>query len=312
MDFDLAQLRALDAAVTEGTFEAAARALRVTPSAVSQRLKALEVAAGRVLLVRTKPIRVTPSGAVVLRMAREVELLAADTALELGGEQRPGPRLALPLAVNADSLATWVLPALIPLADTIGFQIQREDQDHTGDLLREGSVMAAITSQARPVPGCRVLRLGVMRYRPMATPGFAARWFPAGVTPAALADAPMVVFDRQDDLQHRYLRRRSPEPTQPIAIEPPTHHIPSSADFLTAVRLGLGWGMLPELQGDEPERAGELVDLDPEGPIDVDLYWQQWKLRSASLDRVADAVLVAARTHLRRPKPPVIMHIPTT
>ena len=295
MDFDLSQLRALDAAVSEGTFEAAARVLQVTPSAVSQRLKALEIAAGRVLLVRTKPIRVTPSGAVVLRMAREVALLAADTALELGGEHRDPstPRLALPLAVNADSLATWVLPALVPLAGSIGFQVFREDQDHTSDLLREGSVMAAITSLARPVPGCRVVRLGAMRYRPMATPGFGARWFPDGVTPAALAVAPMVVFDRQDEMQHRYLRRRK------AAIDPPTHYIPSSADFLTAVRLGLGWGMLPELQGDHPERDGEVIDLDPDGAIDVVLHWQQWKLRSASLDRVAEAVLAAARAQLR-------------
>jgi LysR family transcriptional regulator (chromosome initiation inhibitor) len=294
MDFDLAQLRALDAAVSEGTFEAAARALRVTPSAVSQRLKALEVAAGRVLLVRTKPIRVTPSGAVVLRMARAVALLAADSARELGGPEEPGPGLTLPLAVNADSLATWVLPALVPLAGSIGFQIHREDQDHTSDLLREGSVMAAITTAARPVPGCRVVRLGGMRYRPMATPDFAARWFPDGVTPSALAAAPVVVFDRNDQLQHRYLRRRSGKP-----VDPPTHQIPSSADFLTAVRLGLGWGMLPELQSEQAETDGEVIVLDPRGAIDVVLHWQQWKLRSASLDQVAEAVVAAARDHLR-------------
>ena len=271
MNFDLAQLRALEAAVTEGTFEAAARALRITPSAVSQRLKALEVAAGRVLLVRSKPIRATPSGAVVLRMAREIELLAADTARELGREDGPGSRPALALAVNADSLATWVLPALVPLAGSIAFQLHREDQDRTSDRLREGAVMAAITTQAQPVPGCRAVRLGAMRYRPMATPDFAARWFPDGATPAALAEAPVVVFDRNDQLQHRYLRRRSPKP-----VDPPVHHIPSSVDFLTAVRLGLGWGMLPELQSEHPERDGEIVGLDPRGAIDVVLHWQQW------------------------------------
>jgi LysR family transcriptional regulator (chromosome initiation inhibitor) len=231
-------------------------------------------------------------------MARAVELLAADTALELGGEPvraegGPGVPLALPLAVNADSLATWVLPALADLAGSICFQIHREDQDHTSDLLREGSVMAAITTLAQPVPGCRVVRLGAMRYRPMATPGFRARWFAAGVTPAALATAPIVVFDRNDQMQHRYLRRRG------VTADPPAHRIPSSMDFLTAVRLGLGWGMLPELQGDQPESTGELVDLDPAGAIDVVLHWQQWKLRSASLDAVADAVLRAAQAQLR-------------
>ena len=154
--------------------------------------------------------------------------------------------------------------------------------------------MAAITTQGQPVPGCRAVRLGAMRFRPMASPGFVARWFPDGVTPAALAQAPVVVFDRNDDLQHRYLRRRSTK-----AIDPPTHWIPSSVDFCTAVRLGLGWAMLPDLQSDPLERAGELIDLDRAGAIDVVLHWQQWKLRSPSLDRVAQAIRAAARTHLR-------------
>ena len=292
MDFDLAQLRALNAAVSEGTFEAAARSLRVTPSAVSQRLKALETAAGRVLLVRSKPIRVTESGAVVLRMARQVELLVADTAVELGDER--SPRATLPLAVNADSLATWVLPALAPLAGSIGFDLHREDEDHTSELLREGSVMAAVTTQARPVPGCRSVRLGVMRYRPMASPEFVARWFPAGLTPAALAVAPVLVFDRNDDIQHRYLRRRTGR-----SLDPPVHHVPASSDFRSAIELGFGWGMLPDLQSRTPERDGTVVDLDTDGAIDVVLHWQQWQLRSGLLDRVAEAVVAAAREELR-------------
>jgi LysR family transcriptional regulator (chromosome initiation inhibitor) len=290
MDFDLAQLRALNAAVSEGTFEAAARSLQVTPSAVSQRLKALEVAAGRVLLVRTKPIRVTPSGAVVLRMARQVELLAADTALDLGAS---GPGFALPLAVNADSLATWVLPGLAPLAGSIGFDLHREDEDHTSELLREGSVMAAITTQARPVPGCRVVRLGAMRYRPMASADFIARWFPDGVTSTALARAPVVVFDRNDELQHRYLRRRIGK-----SIDPPVHYISGSADFRTGIQLGFGWGMLPDLQSEQLERSGAVVELDPQGAMDVVLHWQQWQLRSTTLDRVAAAIVGAARAAL--------------
>jgi len=278
--------------VSEGTFEAAARSLRVTPSAVSQRLKALETAAGRVLLVRSKPIRVTESGAVVLRMARQVELLVADTATELGDER--SPRVTLPLAVNADSLATWVLPALAPLAGSIGFDLHREDEDHTSELLREGSVMAAVTTQARPVPGCRSVRLGVMRYRPMASPEFVARWFPAGLTPAALAVAPVLVFDRNDDIQHRYLRRRTGR-----SVDPPVHHVPASSDFRSAIELGFGWGMLPDLQSRTPERDGTVVDLDTDGAIDVVLHWQQWQLRSGLLDRVAEAVVAAAREELR-------------
>ncbi|MGY1857922.1 LysR family transcriptional regulator ArgP [Modestobacter sp. SYSU DS0290] len=289
MDLDLGQLRALEATVAAGTLDGAARALHVTPSAVSQRLKALEVATGRVLLVRSRPVRVTDSGAAVLRLARQVGLLTADAVRDLGGDAGP---VGLPIAVNADSLATWVLPALAPLAADIAFDLHREDEEHTSALLRDGTVTAAITTDAEPVPGCTVTGLGAMRYRPMATAAFAARWLPDGAGAAALARAPVVVFDRKDDLQHRYLRARGVDPATP-----PVHYVPASADYVTAVRLGLGWGMVPRQQ----EPPGELVSLDDAGAVDVVLHWQQWKLRSPSLDRVADAVQTAARRALDQP-----------
>ncbi len=294
MELDLAQLRALDATVRGGTLEAAARALHVTPSAISQRLRALETATGRILLVRTKPVQVTESGQAVLRLARQVDLLSADVARELGAEPSPAGVPTLPLAVNADSMATWVLPALAPLAGDVCFDLYREDQDHTSALLRDGTVMAAVTAEAEPVPGCTSTRLGAMRYRPMAAPGFARRWFPSGPTREALARAPVVVFDRKDDLQYRYLRSRAGRD-----VAPPVHHVPASADYAVAVTLGMGWGMVPGLQ--ERELAAELVELDPAGAVEVTLYWQQWRLRSATLDLVREAVLAAAGRDLGRP-----------
>src|SRR3978361_457855 len=147
MDVDLAHLRALDATVREGTLEAAARALHVTPSAISQRLRALEVATGRVLLVRTKPVQVTTSGEAGLRPARQVALRAGGAARELGKDVSGSRPPNLPIAVNADSLDTWVLPALAPLAADLCFDLHREDQEHTSALLRAGTVMDAITSQ---------------------------------------------------------------------------------------------------------------------------------------------------------------------
>lgn len=301
MDLDLAQLRALSATVSEGTLEAAARALHVTPSAISQRLRALEVATGRVLLVRSRPVQVTASGEVLLRLARQVELLTGDAAAELDGGGAAGALRTLPVAVNADSLATWVLPALAPLATAatpVCFDLHREDQERTAALLRDGTVVAAVTAEPDPVPGCSATRLGAMRYRPVAAPGYLQRWFPSGPTAEALARAPVVVFDRADDLQHRYLRARLGE--RAPGRQPPTHHVPGSADFLTAVRLGLGWGMVPDLQAPTGAARGGLVDVDPSGAVDVDLHWQQWKLRSPVLDRVRDAVLAAARAHLLR------------
>ncbi|PRY13362.1 LysR family transcriptional regulator ArgP [Kineococcus rhizosphaerae] len=284
MDLDLAQLRALAAVVAEGTFEAAARTLHLTPSAVSQRLRALESSAGRVLLVRSKPVRPTEAGRAVLRLAREIELLAADAGREIGHDDGVP---VLPVAVNADSLATWFLPVLAPLAVEFCFDLRREDQERTGELLREGSVVAAVTTEADPVAGCVSVPLGVMRYRPCASAGFARRWFADGVDGRSLERAPVVVFDRDDDLQDGWLRRFG-------TPRPPRHHVPATSDFGEAVRRGFGWGMLL------PEQAaafgpGELVDLDPGGGIEVALHWQRWKVRSPSLDRLTDAVLAAWR-----------------
>ncbi|MFI8976949.1 LysR family transcriptional regulator ArgP [Nocardia asteroides] len=299
MDLQLDQLRALDAVLTAGTFDGAARRLNVTPSAISQRIKALEEAAGRILVQRSKPVRATESGLAVLRLARQVELLAGDTARELGDEDRPAGRPArIPIAVNADSLETWVLPALARVSGSICFELHREDEEHTTRLLRDGTVMAAITATATPVQGCKVEPLGAMRYQPLARPDFAEHWFPDGVRPGSYARVPMIQFDRKDDLQFRHVRRGSPDP-----IDPPTHFVPSSNAFGDAVRLGMGWGMLPDLQTEKDRAEGTLVNIDGRARIDVPLYWQQWKLDSPALSATARAIAAAAADKLIQPEP---------
>jgi LysR family transcriptional regulator (chromosome initiation inhibitor) len=292
-DVDLPQLRALLAVVDEGSFEGAAVALHLTQSAVSQRIRALETAVGQVLVRRTRPAGVTDAGAVYLRLARQVQGLTDEARAAVAADER-ADRPVLPVAVNSDSLGTWVLPALAPLAGDILFDLHREDQDHSADLLRDGTVVAAITTAARPVQGCTSHRLGVLRYRPMMAVDRAREHLPDGPTPEALAAAPLVVFDRKDDLQDAYLRERAVDPALP-----PRHHVPASADFVLAVRLGLGWGMLPERDAAAGERDGVLVDIDPGRYVDVTLHWQQWTLRTAPLERTGAAVRAAAAAYLR-------------
>lgn len=291
---ELDQLRTLRAAVEHGSLDAAARALHVTPSAASQRLRALESAAGQVLLVRSRPVRPTPAGEVLVRLARQVDLLVDDAGQALAPDVPGGPPPVLPVAVNSDSLATWVLPVLAGVADRVQVRVFREDESRTSALLRDGTVTAAVTTQASAVPGCRSTRLGAMRYRPTASPQFVARWFPDGPTARALAAAPVVRFDDTDDLQHAYLRRRSRR------AEPPAHGIPSSADFVAAIAHGMGWGMVPDLQAQAPHLAGRLVAFDPGATADVVLHWQRWALRSPSLDLLSDAMAAAARGTLRQ------------
>lgn len=292
MRFDREQLETLLAVVDAGTFDAAARQLGVTPSAVSQRVKGFERELGRVLVVRSKPVRATSSAEPLVRLARQLALLEHDAVerLGLGDDAEP---VTVPIAVNADSMASWILPALARLASRlpVSFDLHREDQDHTAALLGSGTVMAAITSQSHAVSGCTVTRLGRLRYRAAAEIQFAARWFPSGPTTAALSVAPLVDFDRDDGLQSRYLRMAVGR-----SLEPPRHYVPASSDFADAVALGLGWGMLPDSQFEA--RRASLVELDPDRILEVPLYWQQWNLRSPLLDAVATEVLAEARNSL--------------
>lgn len=286
------ELAATVAAVAdEGTLEAASRRLRITPSAVSQRLKALEQQLGRILVVRTKPATLTEAGEAVVRLARQIALLEHDALAGVGVDDGAGARrVSIPLAVNADSMATWFLAPLARLsaAHDIDFDLHRDDQNFTARLLESGTVMAAVTSEGSPVAGCSVSPLGVIPYEAVAAPAFAARWFPDGVDGAALADAPFVDFDRRDTLQHEWLRAQGV--THPSV---PRHYVPASHDYARAVELGLGWGMLPLLQ----DSAG-LVRLG--GPtLRVTLYWQQWNLRSGLLDTIAAEVAAEARRVLQ-------------
>lgn len=291
--FDLAET--LATVVDEGTLDAAAMRLRITPSAVSQRIKTLEELLGRTVLVRAKPARPTDAGVAVVRLARQAALLEHDTLSELGADPAQGERMSVALAVNADSLATWFLAPLARLQERhpVVFDLHRDDQDFTAGLLESGTVMGAVTSRATPVAGCRVSPLGAMRYEAVATPAFAARWLPGGADAASLSLAPVIDFDRRDDLQTQWLGALGVE-----ASAPPRHRIPASADFAAATRLGLGWALLPTFQSRDALREGTLVALGGP-PIDVPLHWQQWNLRSPLLAAIADEIVAEGRRVLR-------------
>lgn len=290
MDLQLDQLRTLRAISDTGSFESAAHQLNITPSAVSQRIRTLESAAGRIVLVRSKPIELTDSGQRLLRLARQIELLHRETLDELQpDDQKPH----IPIVVNSDSLATWALEPLVAAADYARIEVLREDQSRSLGPLHNGEAMAAVTSIADPVPGCHVHSLGNMRYFACAAPDFVDRWFPSGISDDAFALAPMVVFDRKDDLQDDYLHM-----TGRTAPDTPRNFIPSTTEFLRSIELGLGWGTVPELQCAQALDSGRLVQIEPQRHLDVPLYWQQWRLRSNALSQVAESVREAAEQHL--------------
>jgi LysR family transcriptional regulator (chromosome initiation inhibitor) len=288
--FDPAQLEALVAITDHGTFDAAARALHVTPSAVSQRIRALESGVGQVVVQRSTPCRPTAAGEVLLRLARQTRLLQDEAAEALSDGHRL--QADLPVAVNADSLATWFRAAVSEVAawEGLALRLHVEDQAHTAELLRRGEVLAAVTSDAVPVQGCTTELLGVLRYFPAAAPDFAAR-HRSGRGPV-WARMPIVVFNEKDRLQDDLLAGR-PRP-------PVVHRVPTSADFLEAVCLGLGWAAIPEPQLQAEVARGRLERLTARGHLDVPLHWQRWRIDSPALARLTDAVRRAARVGLRK------------
>ncbi|AKT50509.1 ArgP/LysG family DNA-binding transcriptional regulator [Arsenicicoccus sp. oral taxon 190] len=295
MRLDPQQLAALRAVVQHGTFDAAAVTLGVTPSAVSQRVKALEREVGQVVVRRVRPCRPTGAGEVLLRMATQLALVEAEAEAALRPTEA-GP-VPLSVAVNADSLGTWFRQVLAAVAQDqqVALTVLAEDQGHSAELLRSGAVMAAVTADPAAVQGCSVVELRPMRYLPVATPALVERHLSRGRKRDGLARMPMVRFNAKDDLQHEVLRRLdAPDPAV-------VHHVPSTEDFAVAVRLGLGWGMLPEQQLGDDLQAGRLVRV-ARGAVSVPLYWQRWRIESAALDRLTGWVRAAAVSGAARPR----------
>ncbi|CAN5448658.1 ArgP/LysG family DNA-binding transcriptional regulator [soil metagenome] len=281
------QLAALAAVVQYGSFDAAAEKLHVTPSAVSQRIKALEQRVGQVLVVREKPCRATTAGIPLLRLAAQTALLEADALAETAGGSAEHTRVAI--AVNADSMSTW-FSAVFGTLPGVLLDVRIEDQDHSARLLREGAVMGAVTTERTAVPGCRVRSLGVMRYIPVASPHFVREYLPDGFTGTAAALAPSLAWNRDDALQDMLVRKVFRRP-----ITRPVQYVPTAEGFGAAVRAALGWGMYPEQLAAPALADGSFVRI-ADVHLDVPLYWQCWKLDSATVTAITDAVQSAAAT----------------
>ena len=301
LDYPL--LEAVAAVDREGSFEGAARALHVTPSAVSQRVKLLEERVGTPLVVRGRPCTVTPAGRHLCRHVEQVGLLERDLhgvlpAVAAGAG--PSRAAVLRVAINADSLATWFPGAMARFAandDTL-LDVALEDEAHTAEWLRTGQVLAAVAARAKPSPGCQSVPLGGLRYLATASPAFVARRFADGVDAVTLARAPTLQLSRKDELQRRWLRRVCHKD-----VEPPTHGLPTTQAFLDAVLAGVAWAMNPEPLVRPHLAAGRLVELVRGTALVVPLHWHHTRLAPAAVERLTRAVVAEARERLRPSRP---------
>jgi LysR family transcriptional regulator, chromosome initiation inhibitor len=280
---DYPQLQALSAVHRRGSFDLAAASLGITPSAISQRIKALEDRIGALLIQRGQPCIATETGLRLIHHFDAVMLMEA--ALPLPD---PAPA-AVRIAVNADSLATWVIPALSACPGML-FDIVIDDQDVSQDWLRRGEVAGAITSHPGPLQGCDTVPLGRLRYHATASPDFVARWLADGVTPAALTRAPALTFSDKDRLQSDWLATHLGP-----GIAYPTHRLASSQGFVDAALAGLGWGMNPAPLVAGYLAAGRLVELIPGTPLDIALHWQFARRTAHALEPLTRALRTAAK-----------------
>lgn len=271
MKLDSQHLRALSAILRNGSFEAAAAELGVTQSAISQRLKALEENVGVKLVHREKPCSGTKAGLRIAAHADHMQAMEQSLAVDLG-KHVDTHQGRLRIATNADSLATWFLDAVASVPEFL-YGIHVDDQDFSDDLLRRGEVSAAVTSNSSALGGCDVHYLGKLVYVATASPDFAERYFPNGVDAQTMARAPMLRYNEKDDLQFQWLDHHFPG-----KIRPPFHLIPSSEAYAAASEAGLGWGLNPVALIKESLIKGELIEICPEAPLEVPLYWQVSRL----------------------------------
>ena len=284
---DYRGLAALDAVLEQGSFEKAAMALSITQSAVSHRLRALEEAAGELLVIRSQPPQATARGHRLIAHYRQVLLLEAGLHTDTPA---PGDLPQLAIASNADSAATWLLDALASVLTEPACRVDvlLDDQDQTLRLLREGRVVGCITSSPDAVAGTSVVALGIMSYRCVATPAFAQRWFADGLSTQSVAAAPAIIYNRSDALHARYLRQMG------LSENVPHSYFPSSEGFVAFIKAGFGYGMAPLIQIRGELERGELIELAPGTEFQVPLYWHRWNIRTALTGRLHDAIVETA------------------
>lgn len=276
--------------VDEGSFDAAASRLGVTPSAVSQRIKALEADVGRVVVRRTTPAGVTQAGEVLVQAARRMRLLEQETDDRLRGRISERP---VTVGINADSLGTWFRPVLRTVAERggIALRLTVEDEQHSLEMLRRGDCMGVVTASAEPVSGCVVEALGVLRYWPVGSPGLGERLDSADG--GGWESLPLLIIGEHDRMTDIVLDLHgiTPDPARRIS------RVPTFEGLNDAVVAGLGWTVVPVSSASAFVDAGTMVRLS-EDVVEVPLYWQRWRLESDTLAVLTDAIHAAAAVEL--------------
>jgi len=288
---DYRALAVLDAVASHGSFDKAAVALGITQSAVSQRIKALEDASGRLLIIRGQPAVPTGLGQRLITHHRHVKLMEASLDIDLGNTVSM-PELAI--AIDDDSLATWFPTTLAPLLAPPRCQldVRLADSEAALQMVRDGTVFGCVASDTgSDVHAASVTLLGTLRHVCVATPVFAGHWFGDGFSADAVQLAPAVVG------QHSLLARFLAEQLD-LHAPFPHHRLPVAAARRACIKDGLAYGLLPQRLAAPYLATDRLLDLAPGRTVDVPLHWHAWSLDTPFTKLLSEQIVRSARAWL--------------
>lgn len=293
LDYKL--IHALDVVIKTQRFDKAANILNITQSAVSQRIKQLESFIAQPVLVRGQPLTATKVGQMLLRHFRQVQQLENELAEQLFVEEST-TIVPISIAVNADSLANWFIPALAEVLKKypIELDLQVCDELRTKELLRKGEVYAALSCQAETFTGCKVQALGAVDYILCATPDFIAHYFAQGLTVSSLKRAPGVEFDQHDTMHCDYIAKHFGLKLGDY----PCHVVRSSEAFVTMALAGVAYCLLPHFQAQPHLQNGSLIELMPDHHLQRAMYWHSWVLERGIYKTISQSVVNYGRALL--------------
>ncbi|EGR4217411.1 LysR family transcriptional regulator ArgP [Vibrio cholerae] len=292
---DYRWIEALDSVVSKGSFERAAEQLFISQSAVSQRIKQLEKYLAQPVLIREQPPRPTLVGKKLLGLYRRVCLIEQELVPELTNQEHVRP-VSMSIATNADSLATWLLPALdkVMKSRQVELNLVIYGESRTLDKLKNGEVVGAISLEPQPITGCSAEYLGQMEYLCVASPEFYQKYFAKGVTPRSLIKAPAVSYDQYDELHNKFLWDYFAVPRDKVI----NHTVSSSEAFVRLALSGAAYCLIPRLQIISELESGALINMTPDFMLSYPIFWHHWQLETGVLLEISEAITAYAKSVL--------------
>lgn len=257
------------------SFEAAAKKLHVTQSAISQRIKGLETYYGEPVLIRILPYKPTRLGEYLISHFQRLCLLEESLEQQLGYTSIR-PRVSI--ALNRDSLETWFLDLIedTSIFNDITVEIIADDQELTIDYLKKGLVSACLSTSEKEIIGGNVAFLGNMEYLLVASPAFIKSHFSGKDQKKCLLNAQAIKFDKNDKLHERYLEKFFGLNGENMHF----HIVPSVRGFKKYALLGYGYGLIPKLDILEELKNKKLIQLHVDKVWNIPLYWHYWDIES--------------------------------